>query len=135
MADVLPFPTADEPVELCQTRSDRSTGDSSGAVEPKLRDLIGDVLREERLDQDRTLADVADDAHVSLPYLSEVERGRKEVSSDLLDAICDSLELPLVDLLERATDRLRIVEVERLRAGAGVDARPQRGPRLQLLAA
>jgi transcriptional regulator with XRE-family HTH domain len=74
---------------------------------PPLRDVIGEVLREERTDQGRTLADVADAAHVSLPYLSEVERGRKEVSSDVLAAICDALELPLVDVLERGADRLR----------------------------
>lgn len=74
---------------------------------PPLRDVIGDVLRDERLDQGRTLADVAGDAHVSLPYLSEVERGRKDVSSDVLAAICDALELPLVDVLERSAERLR----------------------------
>lgn len=72
-----------------------------------LRDVLGDVLRDERLGQERTLADVADAANVSLPYLSEVERGRKEVSSDLLDAICDSLDLTLADVLERSTRRLR----------------------------
>lgn len=88
-----------------------------------MRDVIGDVLRDERLDQERTLADVADEAAVSLPYLSEVERGRKEVSSDLLESICDALELPLVDVLERAADRLRI------------DAGSQRGTSFQLLAA
>ncbi len=100
-----------EPVERTDERTD----------EPGLRDVIGDVLREERHDQGRTLAEVADAAHVSLPYLSEVERGRKEVSSDVLAAICDALELPLVDVFERGADRLR--------------ARAQRGPFAQLLAA
>ena len=85
--------------------------------------LIGDVLRDERQEQGRTLADVAADAAVSLPYLSEVERGAKEVSSDLLGAICDALELPLVEVLERAAERLRI------------DARSQRGTSFQLMAA
>jgi len=74
---------------------------------PVLRDVLGDVLREERQRQERTLADVAADAAVSLPYLSEVERGRKEVSSDLLDAIGTALELPLIEILERAAERLR----------------------------
>ena len=74
---------------------------------PLLRDVLGDVLREERRRQERTLAEVAADAAVSLPYLSEVERGRKEVSSDLLDAIGTALELPLVEILERAAERLR----------------------------
>lgn len=73
-----------------------------------LRDVIGEVLREERQRQDRTLADVADEAAVSLPYLSEVERGRKEISSDLLRAVHDALGLELDEVLERATRRLRV---------------------------
>lgn len=75
--------------------------------EPRLRDVIGEVLRDERHAQERTLADVADAAAVSLPYLSEVERGVKEVSSDLLAAICESLDLPLDVVLERGARRLR----------------------------
>ena len=106
MADVLPFPKV------------RPAADP--AVEPAehdrpLREVIGDVLREERLDQARTLADVADDAAVSLPYLSEVERGVKEVSSDVLAAICDALALPLADVLERSAERLRPT----MRGGSG----------------
>jgi hypothetical protein len=92
LADVLPFPAVRPP---------------SADPEPGLRPLIGEVLRDERLEQDRTLADVARAAAVSLPYLSEVERGRKEISSDLLDAVCDALEIPLVEVLERCVDRLR----------------------------
>jgi transcriptional regulator with XRE-family HTH domain len=65
-----------------------------------LRGLIGMVLRRTRLDQGRTLRDVADAARVSVPYLSEVERGRKEPSSELLAAICTALDLQLADLLE-----------------------------------
>ncbi len=53
-----------------------------------LREVIGDVLRQVRLSQGRTLREVSDDARVSLGYLSEVERGRKEASSELLSAIC-----------------------------------------------
>ena len=64
-----------------------------------LRDLIGRVLRRLRLEQERTLRDVADAARVSVPYLSEVERGRKEPSSELLSAICTALHLELTDLL------------------------------------
>lgn len=71
-----------------------------------LRDVIGEILREERHRQGRTLADVAEEAAVSLQYLSEVERGRKDVSSDLLGAMHDALGLDLVDVLERATRRL-----------------------------
>lgn len=73
-----------------------------------LRDLIGDVLREERHRQGRTLADVAEAAAVSLQYLSEVERGRKDVSSDLLGAMHEALGLELADVLERATRRLQV---------------------------
>jgi transcriptional regulator with XRE-family HTH domain len=65
-----------------------------------LRGLIGMVLRKIRLDQGRTLRDVAEAARVSVPYLSEVERGRKEPSSELLAAICTALDLQLVDLLD-----------------------------------
>jgi len=74
---------------------------------PPLRELVGEVLRDERHRQARTLADVAEAAAVSLPYLSEVERGRKEVSSDVLTAIHEALGLELVDVLERASRRLR----------------------------
>jgi len=80
-----------------------------------LRDVIGDVLREERLDQERTLGDVARRAAVSLPYLSEVERGRKDVSSDVLAAICDALDLPLADVLDRSARRLRPTSIHRSR--------------------
>lgn len=76
-----------------------------------LRGLIGKVLRRTRLGQNRTLRDVAEAARVSVPYLSEVERGRKEPSSELLAAICTALDLELTDLLsevrfEIARDRL-----------------------------
>lgn len=66
---------------------------------PLLRKLVGDVLRRNRLEQRRTLADVARDARVSKPYLSEIERGRKEASSEVLGAICGALRLELADLL------------------------------------
>lgn len=74
--------------------------------DPRLRELIGEVLREERQRQERTLADVAESAAVSLQYLSEVERGRKDVSSDLLGAMHHALGLELADVLEGATRRL-----------------------------
>lgn len=73
-----------------------------------LRELVGDVLRDERHRQGRTLADVAEEAAVSLQYLSEVERGRKDVSSELLGAMHDALGLDLADVLERATQRLHV---------------------------
>ncbi|MCX2924015.1 helix-turn-helix transcriptional regulator [Streptomyces sp. NEAU-W12] len=70
------------------------------------RDLVGDVLRRERLAQERTLKDVADTARISMPYLSEVERGRKEASSEVLAAAAQALGLGLGDLLSRARDEL-----------------------------
>jgi transcriptional regulator with XRE-family HTH domain len=66
---------------------------------PLLRTTLGGVLRRSRLDQGRTLAEVAGDAKVSVPYLSEVERGRKEVSSEVLAAVCDALRIDLADVV------------------------------------
>ena len=66
---------------------------------PLLRTLVGQVLRRNRLEQRRTLAEVARDACVSVPYLSEVERGRKEASSEVVAAVCASLRIDLSDLL------------------------------------
>ena len=64
-----------------------------------LREAVGERLRRARTAQSRTLRDVSRAARVSLGYLSEVERGRKEASSELLASICDALELPLPELL------------------------------------
>jgi transcriptional regulator with XRE-family HTH domain len=71
-----------------------------------LREVLGDVLREARINQGRTLRQVSDAARVSLGYLSEVERGRKEASSELLSAICDALDVPLSQLLTDASEQL-----------------------------
>jgi transcriptional regulator with XRE-family HTH domain len=64
-----------------------------------LRDALGDTLRDARTRQNRTLRDVSTAANVSLGYLSEVERGRKEASSELLASICDALDVQLSDVL------------------------------------
>lgn len=64
-----------------------------------LREAVGERLRRARATQSRTLRDVSRAARVSLGYLSEVERGRKEASSELLASICDALDLPLPELL------------------------------------
>ncbi|MFI1760513.1 helix-turn-helix domain-containing protein [Streptomyces sp. NPDC020800] len=74
--------------------------------EPLWRDLVGEVLRRERLAQERTLRDVADAARISLPYLSEVERGRKEASSEVLAAAAHALGLGLGDLLSLTQSEL-----------------------------
>ncbi len=74
--------------------------------EPLLRLVLGDILRRIRQEQGRTLKDVALDAQVSLPYLSEVERGLKEASSEVLAAICQALGLTVADLLALAHGEL-----------------------------
>ncbi|MER5432501.1 helix-turn-helix transcriptional regulator [Streptomyces sp. NPDC002588] len=83
--------------------------------EPLWRDLVGDVLRRERQAQERTLKDVADEARISMPYLSEVERGRKEASSEVLAAAAHALGLSLGDLLTRAHGELVRVTAVRSR--------------------
>ncbi|MFF5499346.1 helix-turn-helix domain-containing protein [Streptomyces aquilus] len=95
----IPTPPAARPV------AERPAG-SPPPREPLWRDLVGDVLRRERLEQERTLKDVADAARISMPYLSEVERGRKEASSEVLAAAAQALGLGLVDLLARAQGEL-----------------------------
>src|SRR4051794_19090091 len=72
-----------------------------------LRTQLGNTLRGHRLRQRRTLRDVSGKARVSLGYLSEVERGQKEASSELLASICDALEVELADLLAEVSDSLR----------------------------
>ncbi|MEW2398964.1 helix-turn-helix transcriptional regulator [Streptomyces sp. NPDC046862] len=74
--------------------------------EPLWRDLVGDVLRRQRLAQERTLKDVAEAARISMPYLSELERGRKEASSEVLAAAAHALGLGLGDLLSLAHGEL-----------------------------
>jgi transcriptional regulator with XRE-family HTH domain len=71
-----------------------------------LREVIGDVLRRARTSQGRTLREVSDSARVSLGYLSEVERGRKEASSELLSAICGALDVPLSRVLSDAGEEM-----------------------------
>jgi transcriptional regulator with XRE-family HTH domain len=72
-----------------------------------LRTQLGTTLRGHRLRQRRTLRDVSGAARVSLGYLSEVERGQKEASSELLASICDALEVELADLLAEVSLGLR----------------------------
>lgn len=83
-----------------------------------LREVIGDVLRQNRLSQGRTLREVSDDARVSLGYLSEVERGRKEASSELLSAICGALEVPLSRVLSDAGETMERHEQDAPRPAA-----------------
>lgn len=79
-----------------------------------LRTQVGEVIRASRLEQSRTLRDVAAKARVSLGYLSEVERGEKEASSELLAAICAALNLPLSQLFGDVSARFAAAESSRL---------------------
>jgi XRE family transcriptional regulator, stress-response regulator len=76
----------------------------------KLREAVGEALRRRRLAQGRTLREVAAAAGVSLTYLSEVERGRKEASSEVLEAVCAALRLVLADLLFEVAETLAAAE-------------------------
>ena len=71
-----------------------------------LRSVIGDELRRERLGQGRTLREVSSQARVALGYLSEVERGQKEASSELLAAICVALDVPLSSVLQSVSTKV-----------------------------
>ncbi|MEJ5915459.1 helix-turn-helix domain-containing protein [Pseudokineococcus sp. 1T1Z-3] len=75
-----------------------------------LRQELGDVLRDLRQKQGRTLREVSSTARVSLGYLSEVERGQKEASSELLSSICGALQTPLSVLLSEVSDRVAVAE-------------------------
>ena len=77
-----------------------------------LRHLIGDALRRLRLRQGRTLREVSASARVSLGYLSEVERGQKEASSELLAAICSALGAPLSQVLREVSDNFALAELQ-----------------------
>jgi transcriptional regulator with XRE-family HTH domain len=77
-----------------------------------LRQLLGDVLRRLRVRQGRTLREVSATARVSLGYLSEVERGRKEASSELLAAICAALDTPLSQVFREVSDNFSLAELQ-----------------------
>jgi len=80
---------------------------------PVLRQEIGEVLRDVRLDQGKTLRDVSSGARVSLGYLSEVERGQKEASSELLASICAALNVPMSAVLRDVSERFELAEAAR----------------------
>lgn len=95
-----------------------------------LREALGDSLRRTRVAQSRTLREVSHTARVSLGYLSEVERGRKEASSELLAAICDALAVPLADVMSDVSECLsessaaaRAAETQQ--AAVGAEASPR----------
>jgi transcriptional regulator with XRE-family HTH domain len=77
-----------------------------------LRHMLGDALRRLRLRQGRTLREVSAAARVSLGYLSEVERGQKEASSELLASICGALGAPLSQVLREVSDGFALAELQ-----------------------
>jgi transcriptional regulator with XRE-family HTH domain len=74
------------------------------------RRLLGDVLRSLRIERGMTLREVSAEARVSLGYISEIERGQKEASSELLASLCAALDVPLSDVLRDVSDAVAIEE-------------------------
>jgi len=85
-----------------------------------VRQELGDVLRDFRLQKGRTLRQVASKASVALGYLSEVERGQKEASSEILASVADALDTPISVIMREVGDRLAVVE--------GIDVIPDTVP-------
>jgi transcriptional regulator with XRE-family HTH domain len=99
-----------------------------------LRHLLGDALRRLRLRQGRTLREVSATARVSLGYLSEVERGRKEASSELLASICDALGAPLSQVLREVSDGFALAELQNEPAfGVPLEPALAGGPKSEVL--
>lgn len=96
MADIVPFP-----------RAPRPTRTPSPDPEPLWRQLLGDQLRRRRHDRGETLTETAEKAGVSPQYLSEVERGLKEPSSEMIAAIAGALDAGLLELTSAVADELR----------------------------
>jgi len=74
------------------------------------RRLLGEVLRTHRMRRGLTLREVSAEARVSLGYISEIERGQKEASSELLASLCAALDLPLSDVLRDVSDAVALEE-------------------------
>ncbi|GEB49941.1 MULTISPECIES: helix-turn-helix domain-containing protein [Streptomyces] len=91
-----------------------------------LRRLLGDVLRRQRQRQGRTLREVSSSARVSLGYLSEVERGQKEASSELLSSICDALDVRMSELMREVSDELALAELAESAAASDAVPAPMR---------
>src|ERR1700709_1641451 len=75
-----------------------------------VRQEIGDVLRDFRLQKGRTLRQVSSRASVALGYLSEVERGQKEASREILASVADALDTPISVIMREVGDRLAVIE-------------------------
>ena len=75
------------------------------------RRLLGEVLRGARMQRGMTLRELSADARVSLGYISEIERGQKEASSELLASLCQAMDLPLSDVLRDVADAVALEEI------------------------
>ncbi len=75
------------------------------------RRFLGDVLRSERMQRGLTLREVSAEARVSLGYISEIERGQKEASSELLASLCAAMDLPLSEVLRDVSSAIALEEV------------------------
>jgi DNA-binding XRE family transcriptional regulator len=104
MAEIIPLPT----------KAPRSPRDP----EPLWRDALGDRLRRLRHERGERLADTADRAGVSPQYLSEIERGLKEPSSEMIAAVAGALEVTLIELTAGVVDDLRSRVAERAAVGS-----------------
>ncbi|MGO4257940.1 helix-turn-helix domain-containing protein [Marmoricola sp. RAF53] len=87
------------------------------------RRQLGDVLRNERMRRGLTLRELSSEARISLGYISEVERGQKEASSELLASLCDALDVPLSAVLREVSDTVA-VEEQRILAEAAIERVP-----------
>jgi transcriptional regulator with XRE-family HTH domain len=119
-----------------------SSGDSStthqAAKEQNMvlfRRLLGEVLRSQRMRQGRTLREVSAEARVSLGYISEIERGQKEASSELLASLCAALDVPLSEVLSEVSDAVALEEaalamqLESIESGIDATSLETRGAR------
>ncbi|MFH5207997.1 helix-turn-helix domain-containing protein [Antrihabitans spumae] len=97
--------TSQRRLTLVTTAPDQSDAPATPEPAPLVRELYGRVIREERGDQDRSLDDVATQVGMSKQYLSEIERGKKEPSSEILRSICGALGISIEDLLTRSSRR------------------------------
>jgi transcriptional regulator with XRE-family HTH domain len=88
------------------------------------RRLLGEVLRRQRMRQGRTLRQLSAAARVSLGYISEIERGQKEASSELLASICAALDVPLSEILSEVSDAVALEEAALDIASSPVAIRP-----------
>lgn len=96
-------------------------------IQPLLREVYGRLLRRLRQSQGRTLAEVAAEAGVSMAYLSEIERGLKEPSSEILAAVCGALDATIVGLVGAAHQELRDLAAEASAEARVLDLASRRG--------